>query len=129
MQQTRLSRDDSLTIPLVNMGKTLLWPRWYRPPFRERQTGRQLVASVCRDFGITLDEFYGRNRQQLFVSARAVVAQILRERGWSTPKIGQLIERDHSSVLNLLGTFDKLLHFAAVRWCYDKHREMEAGIA
>lgn len=57
-----------------------------------------LVDAVALHFGLTAEEVKGKARGAKFVTARAVVIAILRERGMSLPKIARLFDRDHSTI-------------------------------
>ena len=71
-------------------------------------TGKQLVQAVADEFDISYGELIGECRKGYIVCARAVVANILRLRGWSYPRIGRLIgDRDHSTAINLVNKFDR----------------------
>ena len=83
--------------------------------FLDREPGRGLNLSVISDlklavakmFRFSPDDLYGPSRHSEYVTARAVLARLLLERGLSTPKVARLIGRiDHSTVINLRNTFD-----------------------
>lgn len=74
---------------------------------RQPETGRKLLQNVADAFGITYGEMIGDSRGRVFVEARAVVVAVLRERGWSFPRIGKLLgNRDHSTIIHSHRTFD-----------------------
>ena len=52
---------------------------------------------------VPVDEIRSRNRKPRLVEARAQVAHILRDfLKMSYPEIGEIIDRDHTSVINLV---------------------------
>jgi len=74
---------------------------------RSHDDGARLLRSVADAFDITCGELIGEGRSRKFVEARAVVVVVLRERGWSYPRIGKLIGgRDHSTVIWAHQCFD-----------------------
>jgi len=86
-------------------GSNQMWPRWYKPgePF----TSEDLVLLVARVFDKLPSEIKGRGRSQALVKPRRVIAKILRQRGWSYPRIGDVLGgRDHSTAINLLHNFE-----------------------
>lgn len=62
----------------------------------------RLIEAVAAEFGLSYGEVIGTGRTRRFVAARAVVARILRDRGWSTTQIGRWLHRDHSTIIHLL---------------------------
>jgi Bacterial dnaA protein helix-turn-helix len=69
---------------------------------------QQIVAAA----GLTLDQVRGHGRRREETEVRRIVAAYLRRRGCSLPEIGRVLNRDHTSVLNLLrpprGTVESL---------------------
>ena len=61
----------------------------------------QLIAEVAGIFGITPEDIAGTSRLERIVDARAVVTRVLRARGWTYDAIGEPINRNHSTVINL----------------------------
>jgi hypothetical protein len=61
---------------------------------------QQIVAAA----GLTLDQVRGHRRRREETEVRRIVAAYLRRRGCSLPEIGRVLNRDHTSVLNLLRT-------------------------
>lgn len=75
------------------------------------QVARELIAEVAADFDIAVDEIVGVRRNLDKVHARSVVVRLLKERGWSLPRIGAVLGgRDHSTIINL---YDKRDIYAA----------------
>jgi hypothetical protein len=70
-------------------------------------TGAELIQAVADAFDISYGELIGEGRSRYFVEARVVVVMVLRERGWSFPRIGRLIGgRDHSTIIHAHSSFD-----------------------
>jgi hypothetical protein len=61
-----------------------------------------LIDRVANAFEISHGELIGSGRSRKFIAARAVVARVLRHRGWSTSQIGKVLRRDHSTIIHLL---------------------------
>lgn len=62
------------------------------------------VRAILRQFGSNAIEMRGECRQRQVVQMRRVIATALREEfGWSFPHIGRYMNRDHSSIISLMG--------------------------
>jgi hypothetical protein len=62
------------------------------------------VQQIVDAAGLTLEQLRGRGRGRNEVAVRRIVAAYLRRRGCSLPEIGRVVNRDHTTVLNLLQT-------------------------
>lgn len=51
--------------------------------------------------GVSIIDILSERRSRPIVNARCFVAQQLRKRGYSYPRIGAVMKRDHSSIINL----------------------------
>ena len=71
---------------------------------REAHSDRYLTHQVARQLGHDPTWALGPSREAKYVQARTEVAQVLRELGWSYPRVGRAIGRDHAAVMYLLGT-------------------------
>ena len=91
------------------------------PPARSTFLIGDLLDRAARAFLITRDDLISQTRAMQFVYARAVVAKVLRERGMSFPQIGKHMNRDHSSIKNLVDTWEK-----KAKRCPDMVRVFEA---
>lgn len=65
---------------------------------------RYLTHQVARQLGHDPLVVLSPSREAKYVQARTEVAQVLRELGWSYPRIGKAIGRRHDVVMFLLGT-------------------------
>jgi len=63
---------------------------------------REVVKQTLIDNHETLARLRSNNRDYKIVEVRRKVAYQLRMRGWSYPRIGEFLNRDHTSVLSLL---------------------------
>jgi chromosomal replication initiation ATPase DnaA len=59
--------------------------------------------------GVTVDQMRGRGKGRERVAVRRIVAAYLRRQGCSLPEIGRVLDRDHTTVLNLLRTPPRLI--------------------
>jgi chromosomal replication initiation ATPase DnaA len=75
----------------------------------------QLCCTMVRNYareagaplGVSVNEVLGRRRFKNMVIARKAVMRRLWEDGFSTPEIGFMLDRDHSTVLSGLGRLNK----------------------
>ena len=63
---------------------------------------RYLTHQIARQLGLDPLVVLSPNRMPNAVQARAEVAQVLRELGWSYPRIGKAIGRSHATVMYLI---------------------------
>ena len=62
----------------------------------------QIKAMVAEATGITVADIMGTSRKAKFFIPRYMCIRLMRRRGWSTTKIGWIMNRDHSSIVNAL---------------------------
>jgi hypothetical protein len=113
--------------------KTVRWSR-RKPnnrlklrPVTPGMTAKEIVKAVADAFELTPSQMVSTSRSTETVLARHVAIRLLRDRRWrngeyrySTVRIGKLVNRDHSSILNALQTFDaKAAKYPEVREIYD----------
>lgn len=71
----------------------------------------QMVRNYAREagdpLGVSINEVLGRQRFKNMVIARKAVMKRLWEDGFSTPEIGFMLDRDHSTVLHGLGRLSR----------------------
>lgn len=61
---------------------------------------RKIVARVIHGLGVTLDELRMPDRNSEITKLRHELMLRLREAGWSYPRIGWLLARDHTTVMH-----------------------------
>lgn len=61
-----------------------------------------VIADVCAKSGVAPDQIKSCFRSRKLMDARMVISHRLRQRGWSYPRIGQAMHRDHSSIIHLV---------------------------
>ena len=64
----------------------------------------QVVTMIATLHKVSRDDLVGPSQLPHLVEARREAAEILRKAGYSTPKIGTVLNRDHTTVLYLLET-------------------------
>lgn len=64
------------------------------------------IADVCARHNVTLDDVRARRRDLQPVRARQELCSVLHHGGWSLPRIGRLIGRDHSTILHAVRQWD-----------------------
>ena len=62
------------------------------------------IQEICEKHRTNLREIRSNIRVTCIVDARREIAAYLRARAWSYPQIGRWMNRDHSSVINLLNS-------------------------
>jgi len=70
----------------------------------------------ARELREIIEEVFGldimlKNRSRKRVDARIVYAKILRENGYSFPQIGDLLAKDHSTIIHYCSLFDTTIHY------------------
>ncbi len=81
-----------------------------RPPGRrleldndsDRVVAEQLGALIAYRLGLVDIAIFTENKEPTVVAARRQLCRVLRELGWSLPRIGRTIDRHHTSVMSLL---------------------------
>lgn len=75
-------------------------PAWYKPPSLTRYTGREIIARIAKLHDVEPDDITGPSRASEICEARFCVMRELRAKGWSTPRIGRLLNRDHTTIVH-----------------------------
>lgn len=60
------------------------------------------INGLCNAYNITRDELFSAKRDAKFVNARRRLAEIMRKDEISLSQIGLVLNRDHSTIINLL---------------------------
>jgi len=68
-----------------------------------------LIKRVETLTGVNREEFLSRSRKPEMVGIRIAISIALRRSGWQLTKIGEIMERDHSTILYLCQCYDTLL--------------------
>lgn len=75
------------------------------PGVRRRVLAREIISAICETHGVSVDQVLGDSHKPHLVRIRAIIAHVLHgERGLSKAAIGRLMDRDHTSIINLLRT-------------------------
>lgn len=67
-----------------------------------RTDWRRELARIERETGVSLADMKGARRFRRLVAARWKAWALLRDRGWSLTQIGDLFNRDHTTVMYAL---------------------------
>lgn len=59
-------------------------------------------STICNAMKFDKNEILSTRRQAGLVEKRRVVAKALKAKGYSYPKIGHAMNRDHTSIMNLI---------------------------
>lgn len=79
----------------------------YPPVIWPTTTAQAIIQSTCLLFDITEAELKGGGRARGLIEARChAVVRMRTELGLSTPSIGRILNRDHTSIINLLRKSD-----------------------
>ena len=70
---------------------------------------REVLSHVSALFGLVPADILGKSQGRRCVLPRHIVAHALRERGWSLPQIGRMMNRHHTSVLYMLRKIEEML--------------------
>lgn len=62
----------------------------------------ETIARVCVEYGVSREDLESPNREFYVVEARAEAAIRLRQLGLTFPKIGTLLNRDHTTIIHLV---------------------------
>lgn len=76
---------------------------------------REGVDSILKAFGESYRRMIAQQRDAHIVECRAAIAAYLRNRGWSYPRIGRFMKRDHSSIVHLLEPEKRQQRYIKVR--------------
>ena len=63
-------------------------------------SGREIIAKVAAEHRMTVDDLVGPSRVRTICIPRWRAMRELRERGLSLSRIGQLLNRDHTTVMH-----------------------------
>lgn len=77
-----------------------MMPAWYAPPAFRCVSGRQILERVALLHDVTIEDITGPSRVRHICIARWDAMRQMRDRKLSTPRIGQLLNRDHTTVLH-----------------------------
>lgn len=75
-------------------------PAWYSPPALRCVSGRQILERVARLHEVSIEDITGPSRERHICQARWDAMRSMRDRKLSTIRIGELLNRDPSTVLH-----------------------------
>ena len=65
------------------------------------------IQDILDKHGFTFAEVQSRQRDARLIACKKEIAQYLRDKGYSYPRIGNFMNKNHTSVMNLLGVLGK----------------------
>lgn len=68
----------------------------------------RVVEAAAHMFSVTVEEMKASGRSSAVLEARFAAALVLRDMGYSTPKIGQVMARDHTTIIHAIGRGKRL---------------------
>lgn len=80
-----------------------------------RLTGKQILSAVCHHMRIHPAEIRGKSRDARIVQARVMIAQRMRDNGYTLPRIGRILNRHHTTVMSYLDP----------EWRRERHRKWQ----
>ncbi len=97
-------------LDIIPRGKRAMWikaimeadPEVQAMFAKEDKDWRKQVTEIIVEHGENLPRLRGGNRDANIVACRRAISIALFERGWSLPRIGHFMNRDHTSILSLL---------------------------
>jgi chromosomal replication initiation ATPase DnaA len=91
-----------LLLPAAEIARNL-------PAFPQTASER-IFAAVCRSWEIDRAELIGRSQSWSAVGPRQAAMRLLRDQGWSTPRIGRALgARHHTTILSGIRSFERRL--------------------
>jgi chromosomal replication initiation ATPase DnaA len=71
------------------------------------QENEAIIKKIAREWNLTVETIRGKSRDRYAYEARKEIAQALYDRGLSTVQIGRYINREHTTILNMLGRLSR----------------------
>lgn len=72
-----------------------------------KQNAARILRDVCEAHGVTLEDFMGIRKLRSLVQARMEFSYIMNKKhGWSYSKIGQFVQRDHTTILHQIRRYE-----------------------
>ena len=67
-----------------------------------REKNLIIIDHIASDYGYDRHDILGKRRFKVLVEIRYECIKLFRERGYSTPEIGRIMKRDHSTIVHAL---------------------------
>ena len=67
----------------------------------------ELIAYVGKAARISVDDLIGTDKTKRVTRVRAVIYMVMRERGVSFPRIAKVFNRNHTTIVHAVHTFDR----------------------
>lgn len=66
------------------------------------------IGEIAYKYGLTVDDMIGKRKHKMLMNARRECVAMLRAKGLSTPQIGKIMNRDHSTIVHSLQVLEAL---------------------
>lgn len=90
----------------------------------DKKRSGAIVMMVCNEYEVEYDDVVGCSRMKVYVRIRALICRLLRDGGEMIEAIGEVVGRDHSSVVYMLKSHDRYMEDRIYRKVYEKVRDM-----
>ena len=72
------------------------------PIMTPRERNLTIIDHIASDYGYDRHDIIGKRRFKVLVEIRHECIKFFREQGYSTPDIGRIMKRDHSTIVHAL---------------------------
>lgn len=86
------------------------------------EVAREIIYTLAWKRGLDPADILGRSRKMKLLKVRIEIAKLLDARGYSSPQIGAILDRDHTTVIYYLGRGKRCA--AKPRWKAPKVRHL-----
>lgn len=73
-----------------------------------REKNLAAIGEIAESYGFTVDDMIGKRKHKMLMKARRECVAMLRAKGLSTPQIGKIMNRDHSTIVHSLQVLEAL---------------------
>ena len=73
-----------------------------------RERNLTIIDHIASEYGYDRHDVVGKRRFKVLVEIRHECIKFFRERGHSTPEIGRILNRDHSTIVHALQKMAKM---------------------
>lgn len=70
---------------------------------------RETLKACATEYGVTVDDIVGYRKEKNILKARWKAMYLLHKRGMSFSRIGRLLKKDHTTVMNAVKNYEKSL--------------------
>lgn len=96
---------DTIVIKIPHRPRVILQKITMPVEVNETISPNEIISDVCAALGITLKDLQSKRKTSELVTARFYIANKLREAQFALSVIGKLLNRDHTSVMHAVRTY------------------------